>query len=68
MRRELPANFAVPILVLVYAEGIDATSLIVVASELSLAEVDVTLLDPVVKLNGEHPTKFGAVELTAAHS
>lgn len=26
------------------------------------------LVPPVVKLKGEHPTKLGAVELTAAHS
>lgn len=43
---------------------------IVVAAVFSLEVEEAVLLfaPPVVRLKGEQPTKFGAVELTAAHS
>lgn len=72
VKREDPAKAAVTIPVFVYAIGVvPASPLIVVASMLVLDVVLVVLCllaPPVVKLKGEHPTKFGAVELTAAHS
>lgn len=59
--------------VLVYVVGIViASPLIVTAPVFSLPVADVAVLcllaPPVVRLNGEHPTKLGAVEFTAAHS
>lgn len=57
-----------------YVVGIVMTSpLIVTAPVFPLSDADAVavlclLVPPVVKLKGEHPTKLGAVELTAAHS
>ncbi len=66
-----PLKLAVPISVFVYATGTVARApLMVVAAVLSV-EVDEAVLPfaaPVVRLKGEHPTKLGAVEFTAAHS
>ena len=66
-----PLKLAVPIFVFVYAAGTLAkASVIIVAAVLSVAVEDAVLLPapPVVRLNGEQPTKSGAVELTAEHS
>lgn len=73
VNKEDPAKVAVAIRVLVYAVGIvPASPLIVVASAFVPPVADVVVLcllaPPVVRLKGEHPTKFGAEELTAAHS
>lgn len=67
---EPPLKLAVPISVFVYATGtVASTPLMVVAAVFALAVDEAVLLfPPVVRLNGEHPTKLGAVELTAAHS
>lgn len=57
-----------------YAVGMKARSvpsvvLLAGSEELELAVEEPELpAAPVVRLNGEQPTKFGAVEFTAAHS
>lgn len=67
----LPLNVAVPSFVLENAVGIEASALVKVVAS-ALAEADELVFGdpptPVVRLKGEHPTKFGAVELTAEHS
>ena len=70
MSTDPPLKLAVPIFVLVYATGTVArTPLMVVAAVFPEAVDEADLIfPPVVRLNGEHPTKLGAVELTAAHS
>lgn len=60
--------------VLVYVVGIViASPLIVIAPVFPPSDADAVavlclLAPPVVRLNGEHPTKLGAVEFTAEHS
>lgn len=67
----LPSNVAVSSFVLVNAAGIFAYSPLIVVCRVFAEAEDAVVLRfdwPVVRLNGEQPTKFGAVELTAAHS
>ena len=71
--KDPPAKLAVAIFVFVYLDGRNARApVIVVAAVLSVAEEDddavLLFAPPVVRLKGEHPTKLGAVEFTAAHS
>lgn len=71
--RAFPPNVAVPKFVFEYAVGtlIKSPPGNVVTSVLTEAEEEKVVLAPpvpVVRLNGEQPTKFGAVEFTAVHS
>lgn len=65
-----PPKLAVPILVFVYAVGMDARSPpnVDTLAPVDAVEAGLALVPPVVRLKGEHPTKLGADELTAAHS
>lgn len=67
----LPPNVAVPRFQFGYDTGtLTISALGKVVTSLLAAVVEVVLAPPapVVRLNGEHPTKFGADELTAVHS
>ena len=69
VRREPPVKLAVSNAVPVNTVGTVASSFVTVETfELLEGEVVFGFAPPVVMLNGEQPTKLGAVELTAAHS